>query len=121
MRCPLDMGKLREIDERYRCRGVGPNSRPVGARPLGSGDAASSQLVTFGSSGQDDIRQMVVQQSQQIQQMQTMAMNVMSLVAGGRVGAGAGTAGDEWPSLLDNLELFDNPLGAATGGRQRQA
>ena len=117
MRCPLDMGKLREIDGRYRCRGVGPDSQSVGARPQGSGDAASSQLVTFGSSGQDDIRQMIAQQAQQMQQMQTMATHAMSLVAGGRVGAGAGTAGDEWPSLLDNLELFDN---AARGRHRKQ-
>ena len=113
MRCPLDMAKLRDIDNRYRCRGAGAEkhaAQPMGGGPQGSGNAASSQLVPFAPSGgpHDDIRQLVSQQAQQMQQMQTMAMTCMSLVAGGRVGAGAGSAGDEMASFMETLEVFGN-------------
>ena len=53
------------------------------------------------SSGQqDEIRQMIAQTSQQMQHMQTMAMQAITMVSGGRFGAGAGTAaGPPWRRL----------------------
>lgn len=119
MRCPLDMTKLRDLDNRYRCRGVGSEkhaAQPMGGGQQGSGYAASGQLVPFAPSGgsQDDIRQMIAQQAQNMQQMQQMAMTAMSLVAGGRVGAGAGSAGDEMASFMETLEVFGN---ASRSGR----
>ncbi|CAK0895667.1 unnamed protein product [Prorocentrum cordatum] len=113
MRCPLSMSKLRDLDNRYRCRGVGAEkhaAQQMSAGPQGSGNAPSGQLVPYAPSGgpHDDIRQMIAQQAQNMQQMQNMAMTAMSLVAGGRVGAGAGSAGDEMVSFMENLEVFGN-------------
>ncbi|CAK0859792.1 unnamed protein product [Prorocentrum cordatum] len=119
-RCPLDMAKLRGIGNAHRCRGMGAEkhaAQPMGGGPQGPGNAASGQLVPFAPSGgpQDDIGHILAQQAQQMQRAQTMATTAMPLVAGGRVGAGAGSAGDGIAQFMDASEVFG---GAARPGRR---
>ncbi|CAK0857286.1 unnamed protein product [Prorocentrum cordatum] len=110
MRCPLNMQRLLEIDNSYRCRGSGPElDFQRGAQ------SSATSLALAPIEPQSDIRQMLLQSQQQMQQMQAFAINAMQLVAGNRGGAAASGSGGAGNGLLENLEVFSQ--GARAGGR----
>eukprot|EP00959_Pyramimonas_sp_CCMP1952_P473742 9502251-Pyramimonas_sp.AAC.1 len=101
MRCPLNMQRLLEIDNSYRCRGSGPElDFQRGAQ------SSATSLALAPIEPQSDIRQMLLQSQQQMQQMQAFAINAMQLVAGNRGGAAASGSGGAGNGLLENLEVF---------------